>query len=129
MANSDTVSVSSSSQRPAPNLKTGGGWEHLVSEYLGDLPRQLNSVRAILEIPDYTKIKQHAHRIKGTAGTYGLEAISQDAARLEQSAEAGDREDVALALGRIIKSVETRNSRLNTQSATSSNNCEGGANS
>ena len=117
MGNIDTGSDSSSYQGRRPNLKSGGGWERLVSEYLGDLPRQLDSVRAILEIPNYEKIAQQAHRIKGTAGTYGLEAISREAARLEESAQTHDRQDVAQALGRITESVEAQNSRLKRRSA------------
>ena len=129
MGNTDTGSDSSPSQGSAPNLKTGGGWSHLISEYLSDLPRQLDSVREILEIPDYAKIAQQAHRIKGTSGTYGLETISKNAAQLEQSADAHDREDVARALDRMIKSVETQNSAMNPQSAASSNSRERTANS
>lgn len=129
MANTDKGSDSSSPQGPAANLKTSGNWSHLISRYLSDLPRQLNSIRAILEIPDYAKIKQQAHRIKGTSGTYGLETISKNAAQLEQSADAHDREDVARALDRMIKSVETQNSAMNPQSAASSNSRERTANS
>ena len=117
MGKIDTGSDSSSSEGPVPNFKSGGGWERLVSEYLGDLPRQISSVRAIFEIPNYEKIAQQAHRIKGTAGTYGLEAISREAARLEESAQTHDRQDVALALGRITESVEAQNSRLKRGSA------------
>jgi len=88
----------------------------------------LNSVRAILDIPDYAKIAQYAHRIKGTAGTYGLEAISRDASQLEQSAQAHDRENVALALGRIIQSVKTQNIARDSQSAGEFGNPEGALN-
>lgn len=116
MGNTDKGSDSSPSQGLDPGLKSRGGWEHLISEYLSDLPRQLNSIRTILEIPDYAKIKKQAHRIKGTSGTYGLDTISQDAAQLEQSAEAHNRENVTLALSRIIKSVKTQSDRQNPQS-------------
>jgi HPt (histidine-containing phosphotransfer) domain-containing protein len=128
LGNTDKGSDSSSPQSPGPNPKNSSGWEHLVSEYLSALPRQLNSIRAILEIPNYEKIKQQAHRIKGTSGTYGLDVISQDAAQLEQSAEAHDAENVALALGRIIKSVQTQNSAMNTQSAAAVDSPERAAN-
>jgi len=121
LGNTDKGSDSSSPQGPAPDLKTSGNWSHLISRYLSDLPRQLNSVREILEIPDYAKIKKQAHRIKGTSGTYGLDTISQDAAQLEQSADTHDPENVALALSRIIKSVETQSNRQNPQSTPPAN--------
>ena len=125
MGTIDTGSESSSSEGGVRNFKSGGGWGRLISEYLGDLPRQIDSVRAILEIPNYEKIAQQAHRIKGTSGTYGLEAISRDAARLEQSAQRHDREDVALALGRISESVEAQESRLNTRAGGRAGEAEG----
>ena len=128
MENTDKGSDSSSPQGPAANLKTSGNWSHLISRYLSDLPRQLNSIRAILEIPDYAKIKQQAHRIKGTSGTYGLEAISQDAAQLEQSADTHDSGNVARAINNMTRSVEIETVRLNPQSAAASNSREGDAN-
>ena len=128
MGNTDKGSESSSSKSTGPNLKTGAGWERLISEYLSDLPRQLDSVRAILDIPNYEKIKQQAHRIKGTSGTYGLDTISRDAGQLEQSADTHDRENVSLAIGRIIKSVETQNIGLNRQSVRAAGKPERAAN-
>ncbi len=145
MGNTDKGSDSSSPQGPAPDLKTGSNWSHLISEYLGDLPRQLNSIRTILEIPDYAKIKKQAHRIKGTSGTYGLEAISQDAAQLEQSADTHDSGRIVTAINNMTRSVEIETIRLNPQitsptaspppaspapasSAPASNSREGGAN-
>lgn len=128
MGNTDKTTDSSPPQGPAPNLKTGGNWTHLVSEYLSDLPRQLNSIRAILEIPDYARIKQQAHRIKGTSGTYGLETISKNAAQLEQSADTHDSGNVARAINNMTRSVEIESVRLNPQSAAASDSREGGAN-
>jgi len=125
LGKTDKSTGSSSSQGTGPGLKSSGGWERLVSEYLSDLPRQISSVRAILDIPNYEKIAQYAHRIKGTAGTYGLEAISHEAGQLERSAEVHDRENVSLAIGRIIKSVETQNSGLKPQSVRAAGNSEG----
>lgn len=129
MGNTDKGSDSSSSQSPAPDLKTGAGWAHLVSRYLSDLPRQLNSIRAILEIPDYAKIAQYAHRIKGTSGTYGLETISKNAAQLEQSADTHDSGRIVTAINNMTRSVEIESVRLNPQSAVASNSRERSANS
>ncbi len=116
MGNTDKGSDSSPPQGPASDLKTSGNWSHLISEYLSDLPRQLNSIRAILEIPDYAKIKKQAHRIKGTSGTYGLEAISQDAAQLEQSADTHNSGRIVTAINNMTRSVEIESNRLNPQS-------------
>jgi len=128
LGNTDKGSDSSPSQGLDPGLKSRGGWERLVSEYLSDLPRQLNSVREILEIPDYAKIAKQAHRIKGTSGTYGLETISKNAAQLEQSADTHDSGNVARAINNMTRSVEIESIRLKAQSAAASNSREGTTN-
>ena len=117
MSNSDTTSDSSSTQGKLPNRKFPPKWSHLVSEYLRDLPSQVKSIRAILEIKDYAKIKKQAHRIKGTSGTYGLEAISKNAAQLEQSAETEDPDRIIIAINNITRSIEIETIRQNSKIA------------
>jgi len=128
LPNTDKGSDSSPSQGQDPGLKASGGWERLISEYLSDLPRQLNSVREILDIPDYAKIAKYAHRIKGTSGTYGLETISKNAAQLEQSADTHDSGNVARAINNMTRSVEIESIRLKAQPAAASDSREGTAN-
>jgi HPt (histidine-containing phosphotransfer) domain-containing protein len=99
-----------------------------MSEYLQDLPRQLNAIRAIVEIEDYAEIKKQAHRIKGTSGTYRLDTISKSAAQLEQSADAQNPDKIATALNNIVSLVEVESSRLNSQVVLSSDSSERTAN-
>ncbi len=128
MENNDTTSDLPSNQRQRPNLKPRQGWARLMSEYLQDLPRQLNAIRAIVEIEDYAEIKKQAHRIKGTSGTYRLDAISKSAAQLEQSADAQNPDKIATALNNIVSLVKMESSRLNSQAVLSSDSSERTAN-
>ncbi len=128
MENNDTTLDLPSNQRQRPNLKPRQGWARLMSEYLQDLPRQLNAIRAIVEIEDYAEIKKQAHRIKGTSGTYRLDAISKIAAQLELSADAQNPDKIATALNNIVSLVEMESNRLNSQAVLSSDSSERTAN-
>jgi len=128
LENNDTTLDLPSNQRQRPNLKPRQGWARLMSEYLQDLPRQLNAIRAIVEIEDYAEIKKQAHRIKGTSGTYRLDAISKSAAQLEQSADAQNPDKIATALNNIVSLVEMESNRLNSQAVLSSDSSERTAN-
>ena len=70
-------------------------WEQLTLQYLRDLPRQLDVVIQLLVTKDYGAIKEHAHRMKGTSGTYQLNSIAEQFARLERLA--GDQNDRRIA--------------------------------
>ena len=119
MGNTNSTSDSSSTQGKGPSRKFPPKWSHLVSEYLRDLPSQIKSIRAILEIADYAKIKKQAHRIKGTSGTYGLDTISNNAAQLELSAETKDSDRIITAINNITRSIEIETISQSTKSASS----------
>jgi len=97
-------------------LRRGPGedsaWERLTAKYLRDLPRQLDGIRDILELRDYGRIKTHAHRIKGTSGTYRLETISRGAERLERLAESRNPGRVAAAINNVKQLVELEAAKL-----------------
>ena len=116
MANTDTTSDSSSTQGRFPSREFPPKWSHLVSEYLRDLPGQIKSIRATLQIKDYAKIKKQAHRIKGTSGTYGLQTISKNAAQLEQSAETKDPDRIIIAINNITTAIAIETIRQNSKS-------------
>jgi HPt (histidine-containing phosphotransfer) domain-containing protein len=128
LANNDTISDSSSIRIQRPSPKSKPTWTNLRAEYIDDLPSQLKAIRAILEIKDYDKIKRHAHRIKGTSGTYGLENIAKHASELEKSAETQDSETVAAAINNLTSSIEIQSDRVISQAAASISSRERTAN-
>jgi HPt (histidine-containing phosphotransfer) domain-containing protein len=111
MANNDKRSVSSSNHR-APDRERA--WVQLKTEYLQDLPHQLDSIRTTLEIEDYATIRNEAHRIKGTSGTYHLDSICQSAAQLERLAEDRNADAIATAINKVLRLVEMETKRLNS---------------
>lgn len=96
----------------------------LTAKYLHDLPRQLDAIRNMLEVKDYTTIKKHAHRIKGTSGTYHLDAISQSAAQLERLANSQNQDTITAMINKVKQLIELETSRVNSQIDSYSNNSE-----
>jgi HPt (histidine-containing phosphotransfer) domain-containing protein len=128
LANNDTFSDSSSIKTRHPNTEPKLAWTNLRAEYIGDLPRQIKAIRAILEIEDYDKIKRHAHRIKGTSGTYGLESIAKHAGQLEQSVQTQDLDKVSAAINNLICSIEIQNDTVKSQAKVAARDRERTAN-
>ena len=78
----------------------------LRSQYLDDLPVQLEKIESQLHLMDYDTIKKDAHRIKGTSGTYHLDSISRCIAQLEQLADSKNKEAIIAMLGKVKKLVQ-----------------------
>jgi len=110
MENNDKTLDSPSNRDPERDA-----WAQLTWKYLNDLPQQLDGIRTILEVKDYSTIKKQAHRIKGTSGTYHLKTISQGAARLERLAEGRNHHAIASAINKVSRLVELESKRLNSQ--------------
>jgi len=95
------------------------GWARLTAEYLRDLPRQLDGIAAVLEARDYRGVKAHAHRIKGTSGTYRLEAISKQAGRIERLADHRDIQAITTAVSEARRLIVFEINRLGSQNTPS----------
>lgn len=124
MKNSDKTFDSSSNQQPQSKLDREQAWTQLAAKYLHSLPQQLDEIRTILELKDYAAIKKHAHRIKGTSGTYRLETISQSAAQLERSADSRDPDAIVTIINKVERLVELEASRLNSPTVFSADSSE-----
>ena len=112
MENNDKTFDLSSKQRPQSKLDREQAWAQLAAKYLHNLPQQLDEIRTMLKVKDYAAIKKHAHRIKGTSGTYCLETISQSAAQLERSADGRDPDAIVTIINKVKRLVELEASRL-----------------
>ncbi len=128
MGNNAKIVDSLSNRRPQSKPNSNQDWGKLTLKYLHNLPQQLDEIRGILEIEDYPAIKKHAHRIKGTSGTYGLETISQAAAKLERSANSGDPDAIVTIINKIKRLVELAASQMDSLTVTSVDSLEGSAN-
>ena len=106
-----------SNQRRKSKLGQQQDWAQLTTKYLDDLPQQLEVVRTLLSAKNYTAIKKHAHRIKGTSGTYHLDAIARNASVLEGLADNQNPEAIASAIDNIKQSVDVETMNLNSGTA------------
>lgn len=128
MENNAKTIDSPSNQRPQSKPNGDQAWAKLTLKYLHNLPQQLDEIRAILDVKDYPTIRKHAHRIKGTSGTYRLETISQAAAKLERSANSRDPDAIITTINKVEQLVELTTSRLDFLTTTSTDSSERGAN-
>ena len=114
MENNDKIFDSVSDKDPQSKFSRDQVWAQLTSEYLQDLPNQIKELRNILEVKDYGAIKNGAHRIKGTSGTYRLDAIFKGAAQLELVAESENPDAIASAINKIMRLVEQETRRFDS---------------
>jgi len=65
----------------------------LVELFVDELPDRIASIEAQLADADWAGVSQTAHQMKGAAGSYGFDALTPWAARLENLARAAREED------------------------------------
>lgn len=59
--------------------------EELVTEFVERLPVRLEALRAACEGGDLSQVERLAHQLKGAAGGYGFQPVSEEAAGLESA--------------------------------------------
>ncbi|MHC4476734.1 MAG: Hpt domain-containing protein [Planctomycetota bacterium] len=109
MTDNDNLPASSLNQEGSARQQE---WAQLMAEYLQDLPRQFDAMRTTLETRDYATIKEQAHRIKGTSGTYGLDSICSSTARLERLAESRNPDVIVAAIDEVMCLIELEIKKL-----------------
>ena len=83
-------------------------WDELTQRYLADLREQLLAMRECLDRGDLAVLKQHAHRNKGTSGTYRLDKIAEIFAHLESLAHEDTMRDIPSLLDQLTALVVKR---------------------
>ncbi len=74
----------------------------LIKDYQRDLREQVVSLQQALEQRDLTIISEIAHRIRGSAGSFGFDIISQKFADIEHSALQDDEIAVTYELPKVL---------------------------
>ncbi|MHC4260777.1 MAG: Hpt domain-containing protein [Planctomycetota bacterium] len=118
----------SPSRRPKSEPLQDQAWAQLAVQYLRDLPQQLDKIKTTVKAEDYSAIKEQAHRIKGTSGTYHLDAISRTAALLERLADSQNTDAIITIIDKVMRLVELETKKLNAKLVPSTSNSEGKAN-
>ncbi|RMF43540.1 MAG: Hpt domain-containing protein [Planctomycetota bacterium] len=57
----------------------------LIEYFIGEMPQRMESLRTAAERRDFETLRELAHQLKGAAGGYGFDIISERAAVLEQA--------------------------------------------
>ena len=62
----------------------------LIEMFVHDLPSRIDAIAASVQVSDLNQLRTYAHQLKGSAGGYGYEPISDAAARLELAIKGQD---------------------------------------
>jgi HPt (histidine-containing phosphotransfer) domain-containing protein len=84
----------------------------IAPEYLERRRRDIPAIRTALARQDYATIRQFAHKVSGTAGTYGLDRMGEICGRMEAAAAGSDKaalETLLQQLSRYVAQVEIVN--------------------
>lgn len=57
----------------------------LVDEFTREMPERITAILACWSSKNWSELGRIAHQLKGSAGGYGFDAISESAARLEST--------------------------------------------
>jgi HPt (histidine-containing phosphotransfer) domain-containing protein len=83
----------------------------LIPRFLANQQTALATMQAALQQHDYETIRHAGHKMKGSAGGYGFDALSDLGATLEQGAQVGDHATLASCLASLehhLQHVEIR---------------------
>jgi HPt (histidine-containing phosphotransfer) domain-containing protein len=76
--------------------------EELRAEYRAELPGKLAHLKALLARNQMKELHRALHTLAGSAGTFGLPAVSEAAREAEAYCESGQTERLAALLDAII---------------------------
>lgn len=78
----------------------------LLAEQMRDTLNRINEIKAALAACDVETLRQIAHGLKSTAGSFGLEALSERAGKVERACREGQRA-AALSLASTLEAIAT----------------------
>ncbi len=60
-------------------------FEELIAYFVGELPQRIEALHHAVASGDHDTLQRLAHQLKGAAGGYGFDIISEHAAALEEA--------------------------------------------
>ena len=77
-------------------------WD-IVDLFVDEMPKRVNALLDQLHAADWKGLQQTTHRLKGAAGSYGFDAISPCAGKLESALDDGKPEqDIRAAVEELV---------------------------
>ncbi len=80
--------------------------EDLIASFVARFPAELQEITEAVNARDFPKVALRAHKLKGTAGTFGASGLAIAAARLEESAKGGAKAACASQIQDLVCSFE-----------------------
>ena len=72
-------------------IKVDSDLAELMPAYLKNRREELARISSLLETGDFAALQVIGHKMHGTGGGYGLDLLTDLGARMENSAQAGDK--------------------------------------
>lgn len=73
----------------------------LAAQFVSSLRYRLEDMDSALQSADFERLRNAAHRLKGSAGSYGYPLLSERAAEMERHAGAETPDDCVAAFARL----------------------------
>jgi HPt (histidine-containing phosphotransfer) domain-containing protein len=82
-------------QKPAIHSSLAGDpvLAELVASFVAEMPGRVALLKRQLESQDWLALRRAAHQLKGAAGSYGFDAVSPCAGKLEGTIRDGEPEE------------------------------------
>ncbi len=80
--------------------------EELTDDFLKNRKKDIKSLRKALDKDDYQNIRTLGHKMKGTGGAYGFDAVSDLGGSLEQAAEDRNSEEISKLIAELSAYLE-----------------------
>ena len=74
----------------------------VVSGFLGDIPKQIESLKSYFQAGDVQGVERQAHTIKGAAAVVSGDVLRNLALKLEGASKAGNLATVAESIGELV---------------------------
>jgi CheY-like chemotaxis protein len=78
----------------------------LIPQFLGNQQKALAAMQAALQQRDYETIRTLGHRMKGAAGGYGFDAVTDIGSAIEQAAKAVNHSEITTRLASLAHYLE-----------------------
>lgn len=101
---------------PPPSIPEQEGMDQTLADlrpkFLQNRRRDIDALENALGVKDFEQIRTIGHRIKGLAGSYGLDEIGQIGGALEQAALAKDVHLITHHVAHLIEAIQQAQSRF-----------------
>ncbi|HQY57178.1 MAG: Hpt domain-containing protein [Nitrospira sp.] len=84
-------------------------FEPLIPKFMANRKKELTTMTAAVDQGDFETVRKVAHGMKGVSGSYGFQAMTVIATRLEQAAKTTDEQSIRTdlpVLGSYLERVE-----------------------